>query len=183
MKINKINKNILITLIIFVIIFVLSSFITNIDKVKTIKYVKPIIKDSVKVDSPINTNNKINTDEFSKENLMAYIKELNIPFPRIVMAQAILESGHFKSKLYKNNNNLFGFIRAKKRKTTSIGSKNGYAYYNSWKESVLDYYLYSEAYLSNIKSEEEYLRYLNKHYSQSKNYSVTLKKVMKKIKH
>ncbi len=41
-------------------------------------------------------------------NLYAEIKKNNIKYPKIVLAQAILETGWFKSAVCRNKNNLFG---------------------------------------------------------------------------
>ena len=37
---------------------------------------------------------------------------------------------------------------------------NGYAYYNNWKESVLDYALYQAAYAKSINTEDDYYKLL-----------------------
>jgi uncharacterized FlgJ-related protein len=171
-------------------IFVLSSFIEFRKEPKEIiQFVKnekinlpKLTLGQINIEMKMDSTDLIKNLEFSRTNLMSYIKELDIKYPEIVMAQAILESGHFKSKLFKNNNNLFGFRQAKRRETTSIGTKNGYAYYKSWRESVIDYQMYSKRYLSHIKTEEEYIKYLNKHYSESKNYGIVLKKIIKRVK-
>ena len=52
---------------------------------------------------------------FSPDKLKAYILELNIKFPHIVYAQAVIESGHFKSNIFKTNSNLFGMKEATAR--------------------------------------------------------------------
>ena len=96
----------------------------------------------------INKYININKDTaFSILNLREYILQLNIKNPKVVLAQAIIESGHFKSKLFKENNNLFGMRHAKQRHCISKGSKNGYAIYNNWRESVIDYAFYQKTYL------------------------------------
>ena len=51
-----------------------------------------------------------------------------VPHPEIVLAQARLETGNFKSDLYKRTGNLFG-IKHDKR----------YAAYRHWRESIADY--------------------------------------------
>jgi hypothetical protein len=109
-------------------------------------------------------------DEFTKEKLKEYIIELNIKYPHIVMAQAQIESGNFKSKIFKENHNLFGMKVATKRPTTNKGQENNHAYYNNWKESVIDYAFYSAQYLSDIKTEKEYLEYLRQSYAQDTGY-------------
>lgn len=107
---------------------------------------------------------------FSREDLKAYILELNVRFPHIVLAQAELETGGFKSNIFKENNNLFGMKVATRRPTTNKGEENGHAYYENWRESVVDYAFYSAQYLSKIKTEEEYLEYLRQSYAEDPNY-------------
>jgi hypothetical protein len=119
-------------------------------------------------------------NEFSPEKLKAYVLELNIRFPYIVYAQAQLETGEFKSKIFKENNNLFGLKQAKRRPTTNKGEENGHAYYNSWKDSVVDYAFYSAQYLSHIKTEDECFQYLSQNYAEDPNYVVKLKKIIAK---
>jgi len=109
-------------------------------------------------------------DEFTKEKLKAYIIELNIKYPHIVLAQAQIESGNYKSQIFRENNNLFGMKVATKRPTTNKGQENNHAFYNNWRESVIDYAFYSAQYLSDIKSEKEYLEYLRQNYAQDSNY-------------
>lgn len=119
-------------------------------------------------------------NEFSSEKLKAYILELNVRFPHIVMAQAQLETGGFKSKIFKENHNLFGMKVATKRPTTNKGEENGHAYYENWRESVVDYAFYSAQYLSNIKNDTEYLEYLKQSYAEDPNYVDKLKQIINK---
>lgn len=118
-------------------------------------------------------------NEFSKENLIAYIKQLNIKYPNVVLAQARIESGNFKSKLFKESNNLFGMRIAKGRPTTAQEGRNNYAKYNNWKESVLDYALMQARYYNNCKTESEYLAQIQKNYCEENNYIDLLKQCMK----
>ena len=92
------------------------------------------------------------SNQFSEEKLRHFILELNIKFPHIVLAQAKLESGHFKSKMFLTNNNFFGMKVARKRPTTNKGEQYGHAYYESWKDCVVDYAFYQAAYLNNLKT-------------------------------
>jgi len=116
--------------------------------------------------------------QFSPNKLKAYILDLNIKFPHIVYAQAKLETGNFKSHIFLNNNNIFGMKQARKRPTTNKGEENGHAYFNSWQESVLDYAMYSAAYLSKIKTENEYFQYLGANYAEDPNYIDKLKQII-----
>lgn len=97
------------------------------------------------------------TSHVSDIELKHYLKEINMKFPNIVYAQAVLESGHFKSDLCRDNNNIFGMKVSYNRPTTAVYQKNGYCVYKTWKESVLDYALYQSYYFSKIVEEEDYL--------------------------
>lgn len=119
-------------------------------------------------------------NKFSEEKLITKIKELNIKFPHIVLAQAKLETGNFTSKVFKENNNLFGMKESSIRITTSKGTENNHAYYNNWYESVLDYSFYQCRYLSNIQTEEQYLQYLGQSYAENPKYVDTLINMIKK---
>lgn len=119
-------------------------------------------------------------NEFSAYKLKEYILELNIRYPHIVLAQAELESGTGTSPMYKSNHNLFGLKEAKRRPTTALGTDNNHAYYDNWKESVLDYAFLQAAYMHEIKSEDEYCQYLGQYYAEDPNYVPKLKNIVNK---
>ena len=64
------------------------------------------------------------------------------------------------------------------RPTTSIGSRYGFAYFKTWRDSVLDYVIYQCLYLNN-KSYEEYLYYLGNVYAEDPNYINKIKNIVK----
>jgi len=109
-------------------------------------------------------------NEFSEDKLIAKLKELNVKFPYIVLAQSKLETGNFTSKIFRENNNLFGMREAKQRITTAQGTENNHAYYHTWQESILDYAFYQCRYLSNIGTEEQYFNYLKQSYAEDPSY-------------
>ena len=47
---------------------------------------------------------------FSEKALIELLKDCNMKYPHIVLAQAKVESGHFKSRIFRQNNNLFGKV-------------------------------------------------------------------------
>jgi uncharacterized FlgJ-related protein len=119
-------------------------------------------------------------NEFSPEKLKAYILELNIRFPHIVYAQALLESGEFKSHIFKENHNFFGMKQAKQRPTTNKGTENGHAYFANWRDCVVDYAFYQAAYLNDLRTEKEYFDYLGQNYAEDPMYVSKLKKIIEK---
>jgi hypothetical protein len=159
-------KILLIILTSSILSFVTALYMQN-DKLNSIKYITEETRMLV-----INQEN-----EFSEEKLKEYIIGLNIKFPHIVFAQAKLESGYFKSTIFRENNNLFGMRLAKQRPRTALGAEHNHAYYNNWRESVQDYAMYAAAYLNDIKTEQDYFEYLKINYATDPNYINKLKKI------
>jgi flagellum-specific peptidoglycan hydrolase FlgJ len=109
---------------------------------------------------------------------------LDVKFPDIVLAQTILESGNYSSKVAKQNNNLFGMRMPKVRQTTAIGQRYGYARYYNWKDSVKDYKLWQEALLKKYPNmtRGQYKSYINRVYSTGKNYISKINLIIQKNK-
>ena len=66
----------------------------------------------------------------TRQDVLKELHKQKVPHPTIVLAQARLESGNFKSDFYKRTNNLFGLKKGKK-----------YASYKKWRDSIKDYKL------------------------------------------
>ena len=126
-------------------------------------------------------NQRINND-FSKEALAEELKRLNVKYPHIVMAQAMIESGHFQSNIFRSNHNLFGMKEARQRVTTARGTNLNHAYYENWKESVIDYAMFQAAYLKDLKTEAAYLLYLDANYAEAQRYDSAVKKMVEREK-
>ena len=119
-------------------------------------------------------------EKFSKTALYSFILSLGIKYPKIVYAQARIESGNFHSKLFRESFNMFGMTYSGKHKSVSVGLKNGYNVYNSWKASVIDYKLWQDRMIHKIDNEESYLFYLQEHYAENGEEYIILIKKMKK---
>jgi len=122
------------------------------------------------------------SDEFSKEKMVQMLKDLNVKFPHIVLAQSMTETGHFKSGIFLENNNLFGMKEAKSRITTAEGTNRNHAMYGHWRESVYDYAFYQCRYLGNIRNEGEYYQYLRANYAEDSTYVESLQKMIEREK-
>lgn len=83
--------------------------------------------------SPMTIGKKLNDSlpELTIPNLYKEIKRNGILYPKIVLAQAILETGWFRSPLCRNRHNLFGL--------TNPHTKTYYEF-DHWTESVKAYY-------------------------------------------
>ena len=117
---------------------------------------------------------------FESDQFITLLNEMNVKYPHIVMAQSIIETGHWTSKVFRKNNNLFGMKQAYRRVNTAKGTQHNHAFYESWEESVYDYAFYQCRYLSTINNEQEYFQYLSKSYAEDPNYVTSLKNVIEK---
>lgn len=126
---------------------------------------------------------QIPNDSVSVHDIQMAIWALPFKHKDIVLAQAILETGWFKSKNFMNNNNLFGMKQPHTRMTTSDTSYDGYAHYNSWQQSIIDYYILQSTTESVYpRSREQYYHYLDKTYSEvGRSYSSQLKDIIKRL--
>ena len=120
---------------------------------------------------------KLDSAEFA-DQLLTYIFDLRLEHPYIVFAQAIEESGHFKSEIFQENNNLFGMKMAWNRTTTAIGINRGHAVYTSWRQSVIDYAFFQMSYMRGL-TREEYLLKLSKSYAENPNYENNINQLLK----
>jgi hypothetical protein len=119
-------------------------------------------------------------NDFNQDKLVTMLKDLNVRFPHVVVAQARLETGGYRSRIFKENNNLFGMKQATVRVNTASGTQHNHAYYDTWRESVYDYAFYQTRYLSGAKSESEYLYVLGQSYAEDPNYVTKLKNEIEK---
>lgn len=115
------------------------------------------------------TRNDENLPELTIPNLLAEIKKNNIKYPKIVLAQAILETGWFKSSVCRNKHNLFGLTNPRTGK---------YYEFNHWTESVKAYYTKVQYRFKG----GNYLLWLDKiGYAEEKTYIRALIKVLKQL--
>jgi len=167
LKVDNFGKASLVTSLVIVSLLSMSLF-----KVDRVEKVTKVIEKKMHV--------RYEDNSFSEESLIEYLKNINMRFPDVVYAQAYLESGGFKSGIFKTNNNLFGMKVAKIRPTTAVMLHRGHALYRNWRESVMDYALYQSHYMSKYKTKEDYIKRLGQVYAEDPNYVVKLRKLMSK---
>ena len=121
-------------------------------------------------DSPIYNNEKSNTNsnELTIENLYAALKKHGIKYPKIVLAQAILETGSFRSRVCNEYNNLFG-----------LRHSNGYYVFDHWEESVI---AYKNKVQYKHRDNENYYAFLKRiGYSTSKDYVRRVREIVSQL--
>lgn len=108
-------------------------------------------------------------EPFSEEALIRLLTKLKVQHLDIVLKQSKIETGYYKSKVFIENNNLFGMRLPKQRITTALGENLNHATYDSWQDSVIDYAIYQSTYLRKM-NKKEYIQYLKVNYAEDKQY-------------
>ena len=104
-----------------------------------------------------------------QDGLMEALIYYDVKYPHIVYAQAVIETGNFKSNLCLNDNNLFGLYNSNKGK---------YHSFNHWTESVI---AYKDFIQYKYKPSEDYYEFLQRiGYAEDADYISKLKKVVNK---
>lgn len=106
----------------------------------------------------------------SEENLYAELIAQGVQFPEIVQAQAVLETGHFKSYACKAQNNLFGL-----RKLDGT-----YMSFEHWTDAVAAYKKYIQRWKHPPSNYYHYLDSLG--YAEDKTYVEKVKQIVKQKK-
>lgn len=137
---------------------------------------KIIDKEIIKIENKVIIKH---VKKITDKELLDYIVKLNIRYPKVVLAQAKLETGNYKSNVFITKKNLFGMKLARSRPTTGQGDGKGYAHYKTWKESVIDYALLQTSYYRNCRTEQEYMEQLQRTYCENSMYIQHLRELMK----
>lgn len=121
---------------------------------------------------------ELEKSELNIENLVKYLELKEIKDAKIVLQQAILESGWLRSGSARNYNNLFGMKYANRRPTTATGTGLGHASYAHWTDSVKDYMLWREYWENKGHDTSDYYKFLKKvGYAESTIYIAVLKSI------
>jgi uncharacterized FlgJ-related protein len=111
-------------------------------------------------DSIQNIIYKDSTLDLNISNIYLKILEYNILEPKIVLYQALQESGNFSSKYFKINNNLFGFR-----------GKYGYFKFEHWEKSIAYYKKWQDKIPYSVIKYGNYFNYLKiRNYASDPNY-------------
>ncbi len=103
----------------------------------------------------------------SKENLMLALNHYELSHHDILYAQAILETGHFQSRIFKEKNNLFGLYDS---------SNMEFFKFEHWSHSVRGY---KRSIQYRIKEGEDYYSFLSRiKYAEDPDYIIKIKKIV-----
>ncbi|GEM_PF-2058051 len=119
--------------------------------------------------------------KMSIENLADELIKQDVAHWRVVLAQAIVESGwNFDSYLFRHSNNFIGMRIPYARESTRVGSFKGYSVYATWQDCVKDIKLWQEHNWDG-GSEEEYIALMHKIWSESPRYYSAVRSVIRRI--
>lgn len=157
MKVNQTILNIAFSVVLIILSVKINHLKNEVENIKP-----PDIKVEIIEDKP---------SFYSKspqEGLMEALEYCGVKHPQIVYAQAILETGHFKSDLCLNGNNLFGLYNSKKHK---------YYTFAHWTESVVAYLDYVQY---RYKPPNDYYKFLSDiGYAEDPHYINKVKEIVK----
>ena len=118
--------------------------------------------------SPIYNNVPDDNKDLTIGNLYAALIRHGIKYPKIVLAQAILETGRFRSRVCNEHNNLFGLRHSK-----------GYYSFAHWEESVI---AYRDKVQYKHRENENYYTFLRRiGYSISKDYVRKVREIVSQL--
>lgn len=104
----------------------------------------------------------------NQDSVYKYAIEIGIKYPEVCAAQAVHETGNFKSYGCRYRHNLFGF-----------GGYGSYKEFNNWKQSVEYYKQWQDKKLiRRCSSYECWFKYISHHYAADKHYGKKLKGVL-----
>lgn len=140
--------------------------------VTVVKAYKILEEKLVQEDSVVSTLDTIisSPKELNEEALFEELVRQEVKYPRIVFAQAILETGYLSSNVCKNYNNLFGLYNSRTK---------DYYKFNHWTENVT---AYKDMIQYRYSSDEEYYSFLKRiGYAEDPKYIIKLKKIVDKL--
>ena len=103
---------------------------------------------------------------------------MRAPHPKIIYAQAVHESNHFTSPLFKRQRNCFGMKKSESRITTSDQSKGDFKRYKDWQEACYDYIFWVFSRNADKLSDDEYIEYICKIYAEDPLYQQKIQKII-----
>lgn len=110
-------------------------------------------------------NNDIHSLELNKENFLKVCEYYDVHHETIVYAQALLESGHFKSNVFKTRNNFLGLWNSREKK---------YYEFEHWTDCIKGY----RDLVQTKYTDGDYYKFLDElPYAQSKHYTETVRKI------
>lgn len=122
-----------------------------------------IIEKKIVIRDTVVTEEKIEDIPLTDSAILCELIRQKCVLPNVALAQAKIESSHFKSNIAKENKNIFGI-----RNSSSIfakGLNRGHTVYQSYRDCISDY----------IRVQDKYLKNIHLKYAENPNYTQKIK--------
>lgn len=161
-KLITVDKNLIIrthrdwskVLIVSVVLNVLLGSYIYLQEAETIHHYEKVIVEKLIDDIPL-------TDSA----ITAELVHLGCVLPNVALAQMKIETGHFKSKICKENRNIAGIKTSKSNYV--IGMKNSHCVYSTYRDCLKDY----------VRIQNRYLKNIDGKYAEAKDYIKIIKEI------
>lgn len=154
----------IISIVVISLIFNIGIFALQIDIYNTLEDQE--IKATIKLEQP----EFLLIEKPNSEALLQALDYYDIQYPEIVYAQAILETGHFKSRVCKEYNNLFGLYNSESK---------DYFKFEHWSDSIR---AYIDCIQYRYNPSEDYYHFLdNIGYAEDPEYTNKLRKIVNNL--
>lgn len=146
-----------------ILIGMFTMLIWNLHQPIEFKHSNDVVRDTIVIRDTVLISKTV-VPPLNEENLRKELIKQNVPYHKIVLAQAKLETGNFKSKLCKTHNNIFGMRKG-----------NKYRKYKNYTECVADY----KRRISSKYTGGDYYDFINRlGYAEDKEYINKLKSII-----
>lgn len=114
----------------------------------------------------------MHTDRPTITDVLEACRYYNVFYPEVVVAQSLLETGYYTSRVCKNYNNILGLYNS---------YKGDYFKFDHWSESIKGYVTLVQYKIGEECSEEEYYKFLKElPYATDPNYISKVRKLVRK---
>jgi uncharacterized FlgJ-related protein len=158
MSVTDISNKILTQKILLIAVCVLYFFSSFRNEVKFVDK-QIIVKDTVYL------TQEFKDIELTDNEVLKELIKQGCVLPNVALAQAKIESMHFKSNIARENKNIFGIRNS--ASNLAIGKNRGHSVYKSYKDCITDY----------IRVQNKYLKNINLKYATDTNYISKIKKI------
>ena len=125
-------------------------------------YRSSLVPDKVNTQAVTKPKAKQVQDTITLEKFITELNKYKWHYPKQVLNQALNESNYFKSHIFKITNNMF-CLKRQAYTTLNDTVVNGFLGYRSWRDNILDRWVYEILYMRNLTL-NQYHHYCNNQY-------------------
>jgi len=115
----------------------------------------------------------------SVDNLALELQEQGVIYWRVVLSQAVIETGwNFNSAVFRNANNFIGMRIPGARPSMRSGAYRGYSAYAKWQDCVADIKIWQEHFWKG-GTREQYIAKMNRVWALAPDYGYHIRKLVK----